>query len=60
MALNNVWKTRISKLLLSLTGKRKMGRVYDRFLSDFKEAQFMKYIDIYTLKSAVSPQPKKS
>jgi len=49
MAFNNVWKIRMSKLLLSLTGKRKMGRVYDRFLSDFKEAQFMKYIDIYML-----------
>jgi len=60
MAFNNVWKIRISKLLLSLTGKRKMGKVYDKFLSDFKEAQFMKYIDIYMLKSAGSLHLKKS
>lgn len=60
MAFNNVWMLRISKLLLSLTGKRKMGRVYNRFLSDFKKAQFMRYIDIYMLRSAGSLQLKKS
>lgn len=46
MQFDNLWRYRTSKFFLTLVGKRKLDKVYQWFLSDFKGMKFMKYSDL--------------